>query len=391
MRVAFIVTHPVQYYVPLYRRLAARPDWTVRVFFTAHGGEATHDAGFGRTVAWDVPLRDGYDAEVLPNRAPRPGPDRFWGVRNHGLAARVLAWRPEAVVLTGYAYAAHLAVLWRLSAAGVPVVFRGDSHLLDRAADRRWPFKRMLLRRVYARCSRVLYVGAHNRRYFEACSVPPERLAFCPHSIDVARFAEPEPRLSDDALAWRRELGVPDDALLLLFAGKFEPKKAPVELMKTVAAIDDPRLMQLLVGNGELDDAVARFAAAQPTRFRVLPFQNQSRMPMVYRMGDLFVLPSLRDETWGLAVNEALASGRPVLVSDHVGGAPDLVQQAANGFVFPAGDWHRCAEILRDALASPARLIPMRTAARAGAAAFDIAASETALVAALEPLRRAAR
>jgi len=391
MRVAFIVTHPVQYYVPLYRRLAARPDWNVRVFFSAHGGGATPDAGFGQTVTWDVPLLDGYDSEVVPNVARHPGTDHFWGVRNRDLAVRVLNWRPDAVVLTGYAYASHLAALWQISAAGVPVVFRGDSHLLDRTADRLWPLKRPLLGRIFGRCARVLYVGRHNRQYFEACGVPAERLAFCPHSIDVARFAEPETRLSDEALAWRRELGVPDDTLLLLFAGKLEAKKAPIELMETVANIADPRLMLLLAGNGALASEVGRRASAHPTRFRVLPFQNQSRMPMLYRMGDLFVLPSLRDETWGLAVNEALACGRPVLVTDHVGCAPDLVQQPANGFVFPAGDWRRCAEILRDTLAAPERLVRMRPAARAGATAFDAAASEAMLVAALEPLRRPSR
>ena len=85
--------------------------------------------------------------------------------------------------------------------------------------------------------------------------------------------------------------------------------------------------MLVLVGAGELHAEIDRIAAAHPQRFRVLPFQNQSRMPIVYRLGDLVVLFSGYGETWGLAVNEALACGRPVLVSDRVGCAADVVDR----------------------------------------------------------------
>lgn len=382
LRVAFIVTHPVQYYVPLYRRLAARPGFAVRVFFTWHGGDATHDPEFGRTVAWDVPLRDGYDVEVVPNTARDPGSHRFGGIRNPGLAARVLAWRPDAVVLTGYAYASHLAALWKLSRAGVPVLFRGDSHLLGRGQDRWWFAKRLLLRAVYARCAKVLWVGTHNRRYFEACGVPAGKLAPCPHTIDTARFLEPDAAHEAAARAWRRELGIADDACVVLFAGKFSAVKRPLEFIDAALAADDPRLVLVLAGDGPLRADVERRAAAAPGRVRVLPFQNQSRMPVVYRLGDLVALPSA-GETWGLAVNEALACGRPVLVSDRVGCAADLVREGANGFVFPHADWARCTKLLREAAAAPERLAALRTQARAGAAAFDTVAAESALVAAL--------
>lgn len=385
MRLAFIVSHPVQYYVPLYRRLAARTGFSVRVFFTWHGGEAAEkDREFDREIAWDVPLRDGYDAEVVPNTSSEPGTHRFGGLKNPTLAARILAWKPDAVVLTGYAYHSHLGALRKLSRAGVPVLFRGDSHLLGRERDRGWFVKRRLLRWVYGHCARVLVVGTHNRRYFEACGVPAEKLAPCPHSIDTARFLEPDTALETEARTWRRELGIADDAVVALFAGKFSAVKRPLEWLTAALAVDDPRLVLVLAGDGPLRSEVEALAAKHPTRVRVLPFQNQSRMPVVYRLGDLVALPSA-SETWGLAVNEALASGRPVLVSDRVGCAPDLIREDRNGFVFPWQDWTRVTSLLRELVAQPDRLRAMRTEARAGAAVFDTAACETALVAALEP------
>lgn len=387
-RIAFVNTHPVQYYAPLHRALAARPGWTVRVFFTWHGGAlAMPDAGFRRAIAWDLPLTEGYESETVPNVVARdPGPHRRGGLRNPTLLSRVRAWRPDAVVVTGNAYPSHRTLLRRLPKMGIPVLFRGDSHLLDRAEDRWWWLKRLGLQWTYRRVALALYVGAHNRHYFAACGVPPERLAHCPHSIDTARFLAPEPALSDEARAWRRSLEIADDRLTLLFAGKFEPKKAPLELMETVARLPAGQCVLLLVGNGELDGQVTRRAAADPARFRVLPFQNQSRMPAVYRLGDAFILPSLRAETWGLAVNEALASGRPAIVSDRVGCAPDLIEEGVNGHVFPAGEWPRLLELLAPAARDRGRLAPLGRTARERAPGFDTGVALQALLAAFARL-----
>jgi glycosyltransferase involved in cell wall biosynthesis len=66
-----------------------------------------------------------------------------------------------------------------------------------------------------------------------------------------------------------------------------------------------------------------------------MPFHNQSEMPLLYQMSDVFVLPSKGPgETWGLAVNEAMASGCAIIVSDKAGCASDIVKNNVNGFVF---------------------------------------------------------
>jgi glycosyltransferase involved in cell wall biosynthesis len=180
------------------------------------------------------------------------------------------------------------------------------------------------LRRVFSWPTAFLYVGSANRTYFEAFGVQPNRLFACPHFIDVARFAEPAEILDQEAAYWREQLHIRDDCPVLLFAGKFERKKRPVELMRAVLANARPDIVLILVGGGELANEVNEIATVNPDRFRVLPFQNQSRMSVVYRLGDLFILPSAFNETWGLAVNEAIASGRPALISDRVGCASDL-------------------------------------------------------------------
>lgn len=354
----------------------------VKVFFTWHGGtDAVHDAGFGRKFAWDTALTEGYEWELAPNTARDPGTHHFWGLRNPGLAARVLAWRPDAIHLTGYAWCSHLLALRSWAAQRVPVLFRGDSHLLDGQRGFRAWLKGLVLRQVFRWPRAFLCVGQANRRYYEAFGVPSEKLFPCPHSVEVERFAEPDAEHEAAARDWRRELGVAADQRVLLFAGKFEPKKRPVALMEAFLREAPPGWLLLMLGDGALGDQVRQLARQHSERFRVLPFQNQSRMPVVYRLGDLFVLPSAYAETWGLAVNEALACGRPVLVSDRVGCAEDVVRPQFNGRVFRHDDWRDFGVALRELDLIIQRM--NRSHLRHEARLFDIAATETTLLAAL--------
>src|SRR5262249_19555762 len=219
--------------------------------------------------------------------------------------------------------------------------------------------------------------GAANRNYYEAFGIGADRLLACPHSIDVARFAEPSAVLERQAAEWRRQLGIQGDRFVLVYAGKFENKKEPVKLMHAVRDLGDPSLVLVMVGGGESQGKIDALAKEYPEHFLVLPFQNQTRMPLAYRLGDLFVLPSAYGETWGLAVNEAMASGRPVLVSDRVGCARDLVD-ASSGQVFYCADPLSLEGALVDMARDRDRLAQMGRVAAERAWSFDIGCTEEA-------------
>lgn len=384
-RLAIIVSHPIQYFVPLYSRLGQRDDIALKIFFTWHDGKRpVLDRGFARDVAWDIPLTDGFCHELVPNVSRDPGTHRFSGLRNPSLLDRVTAWRPDAAIVHGWAWQSHLLALRGLHAAGVATFFRGDSHLLDETnGGLRWHMKRSLLRRVFQWPTGFLVTGSANQAYYEAFGVPRHRLRHCPHSVDVARFAEPAAALEAEAARWRLELGIKDDAMVVLFAGKFEPRKRPVELARAVLALERSDVVALFVGGGELQPELDALAAAYRDRMKLLPFQNQTRMPIVYRLGDVFVLPSAFGESWGLAVNEALAAARPVLVSDRVGCAADVIDPAC-GRVFRANDLAAMRQALAEMTGERGRLSEMRGAAAKRAWQFDIASTERALVAALD-------
>lgn len=386
-RIAIVVSHPIQYFAPLYRRLARRADVEIKVFFTWHAGDApVEDRGFGQFVAWDIPLTDGYEFEAVRNVAAEPGTHRFFGLRNPDLLDRVMLWQPDVVHITGWAWFSHLRLLHALHRRRIGTLFFGDSHLLDgNTAGPRWWFKAAALRQVYSWPTGVLVPGFANRAYCERFGVPPERLYRCPHSIDVGRFAAPQADVADEAARWRLKLQIDPDRKVLLYAGKFEPKKRPVELMRAVSQLRDRDVILVLVGGGVLQGEIDALAATEPSRFRVLPFQNQSRMPVVYRLGDVFVLPSGYGESWGLAVNEALACSTPVLVSNRVGCAADVVASTC-GRIFGWNDWADFKKAATDMLDDRAGLAEMRRGAAARAQLFDVAVTESALLDAVNKL-----
>src|SRR5450755_3255163 len=385
IRVAFIVSHAIQYYCPLYQRLAKRADIAIKVFFTWHSGATqVKDVAFGIPLKWDIPLTEGYDFEVVPNVSSDQGTQHFWGLNNPTLVDRVSAWQPDVVHVTGWAWRSHLLAMRAFHKRGIPVLFRGDSNLIRRTQHGpAWWAKHAVLSRVFAWPTLFLVVGKANWAYYEAFGVRPDRLLLCPHSIDVNRFAEPHEVLEEEARRWRQQLGIAPDRCVLLFAGKFSPNKRPIELMRAVRASTDRRLLLVMVGSGKLNAEVKAIANADPDRFRVLPFQNQSRMPVVYRLGDLFVLPSGGPgETWGLAVNEALACGRPVLISDEVGCAADVVDSSC-GRVFSWAKPSSLAANLHDLTCDLPSLVKMRGPATKRAWCFDIERSDAILLSSL--------
>jgi len=364
-RVAIVLSHPTQYYSPWFAWLRAHTALEFRVFYLwKFGVTAQRDPQFQATFKWDVDLLTGYDSEFVPNVARDPGTHRFGGLRNPALTARLAAWRPTAILFFGYKSSSHLrGMLWaRLH--GVPLLFRGDSHLLGRGTPR--PAARLALRLLYAQFAALLPVGAANRDYFTVLGVPEEKLFFAPHAVNRQLFDATAPAHRAGAAALRAELGLAASTRVVLFAGKFVPAKQPRELLAAFLALHPRHAALVFVGDGEEKPALLQLAQdAPPGTVHFLPFANQSEMPARYLAADIFVLPSRGCyETWGLAVNEAMHLGVPCLVSDRVGCQRDLVTDGVTGWVFRADEPADLRDRLAAALAADLSAFKPRVAAR---------------------------
>lgn len=350
LKLAIVSTHPIQYYAPVFRALSRSARVQPRVFFTWSQTEngPVFDPGFGIRFEWDIPLRDGYDHVFVHNVSKEPGTSHFRGIQNPTLNREIAAWGADALLVYGWRLHSHLAAM-RHFKGRIPVLFRGDSTLLDTRTSWRALARKACLRWVYSHVDAVIAVGENNRDYYLWSGVSSQRITIAPHSVDTGRFQDADGQFTRRAAAWRADLGISADTPVVLFAAKFIPRKQPLLLIEAFERLQSSTAHLILVGNGEMEHALQDRARTMPN-VHFLPFQNQTAMPVVYRLGDVYVLPSNNDETWGLALNEAMASGRAVIASSKVGGARDLIVPSRTGWIFESGNVEALSATLSRAL-----------------------------------------
>ncbi|BAY92042.1 MULTISPECIES: glycosyltransferase family 4 protein [unclassified Tolypothrix] len=356
-KLAIITSHPIQYYAPWFRYLTNNANLAIKVFYLWDFGITQQvDAGFHKALQWDIPLLTGYEYEFVANVSSNPGTHHFWGLQNPALSSQVSAYHPDAVLLMVYNYASIYRFLGQWDTRQIPLIFRGDSHRLIPSHGIKAVIRRQIISQIYRRFAVCLYVGKANYDYFQYHNVPSNKLLFSPHAVDSDRFLSQAETAKQQAIAWKQEIGIPQDHAVILFAGKFEAKKRPVDLLQAFLQAKLDRVSLLFVGDGNLEKELKSQALGQENIYFV-PFQNQSLMPRTYAIADLVVLPSYGNyETWGLAINEAMCLSRPVIVSTHVGCAQDLVHPGKNGLIFPAGDVSALAQSLQEAFSDRQRL-----------------------------------
>lgn len=333
MRLAVVTSHPVQYNAPIFKLLSARGKVQIKVFYTWSQTEkgGVYDPGFAKKVEWDIPLLDGYDYEFVENVSKYPGSHHFKGIINPSLNKEIESWQPDALLVFGWSFVSHLKCL-RYFHKKVPILFRGDSTLLNEQTGFRKILRRIFLVWVYGKVDYAMVVGTNNQNYYLKHGLKKKQLWFTPHAIDNSRFSGKKDIYSTAAQEWRKKLSIATDDLVFLYAGKLEPVKNPELLIEAFAQARQPKVHLIMVGNGVKEKEI-KHKYAEVENLHFIDFQNQSKMPVIYHLCNVFVLPS-RSETWGLAINEAMACNRAVLVSNKCGAAIDLVKNGVNGYIF---------------------------------------------------------
>jgi glycosyltransferase involved in cell wall biosynthesis len=267
----------------------------------------------------------------------------------------------RAVWVQGWQVLAYWQAVWAAKRAGCQVWLRAESNDLAPVAWWKRPAKQFLLGQLFDRIDRFLYIGNANRRLYKGFGVAEERLLPAPYAIDNDRFATQATTLRPKRSELRRGWGIRDDAYCVMFCGKFIEKKRPLDLVAAAHAAlrHIPNLHLLFVGSGELDgklraECEVAFDAETTGCGKGMPspggrprasfagFLNQTEISRAYVAADCLVLPSDYTETWGLVVNEAMASCLPCIISDRCGSAEDLGGIAQN-CVFRFGDVNQLA------------------------------------------------
>ncbi len=340
---AVLTSHPIQYQAPLFMKLAEHPNLDLIVYFESdHGAEgAAYDKGFGRKVKWDIPLLEGYRHVFLGSP--------------FGIVGKLRRRNFDAILVYGWNSFFRWVVFAAAFLTRTPVFLIGESPLNQELQKRgiKQIIKSLVLKFLFRRVSAFLYIGSENKKFYKHYGVPEDKLFFTPYAVDNERFINEARRLETQKKELKKWVDIVPEQIVVLFVGKLIGKKKPFDLLKAFELLTTHYPLStttalVFVGDGVLRSELGRCAKERNLRnVHFFGFKNQTELPRYYAMADIFVLPSGAGESWGLAVNEAMCFGLPIIVSDIVGCGPDLVKENENGFVFPVGDIDALADYLR--------------------------------------------
>lgn len=348
IRLAYVVSHPIQYQAELLRRVAADPEIDLTVLFCSDFSlRAYRDSGFGVAVSWDIPLTEGYRHQVLrrwrETTDPRPLAPISRGFLR-ALSRGVDGHSFDAVWTHGYNTVNTMHAILTANALGIPVLVRAESWLNDRERSPvKLRIKRAFFDMLRPLITAVLPIGTRNAEYWAHYFGESFPSFLVPYAVNNDFFAAGLAQAAPAQPSLRAELGLDPGRPVILFASKLQERKHCNHLLEAYLQMLDgadpahaPYLV--VVGDGEqVPQLKQRVADTGATTVRFAGFRNQRELPGFFGLATVFVLPS-RHEAWGLIVNEAMACSLPVIVSDEVGCAVDLVRDGVNGYIFPAGD-----------------------------------------------------
>ncbi len=363
VRVAYLVSHPIQYQAPLLRRISREEDIELVVFFGSNFSVQEYvDKGFGVDVKWDVSLVDGYRHEFLPAiwDKRRTGPT---SQLSHGIFNRLRRGFGgegfDVLWVHGYSTLNALQGMVAAKSLGIPVLLRAESRVsLTHGGALKRGMKRLFFFGIKQLVDGVLPIGTLNAAYWTHYLGEDVRRSLMPYAVDNLYFQSRCQKAVAGRDNLRRGLDLDPSRPVILFASKLQKRKRCEDLLEAYLNLSSgvgagPHPYLVIVGDGEERAALEkRVSQSGSTGVRFCGFRNQSELPTFFDLATVFVLPSER-EPWGLIVNEVMNAGRAVIVSDDVGCQPDLVEEGIEGCVFPAGDVGALTDALRRVLATP--------------------------------------
>lgn len=339
-RLIFLTPEPTQHASPWYRYVSrAEFNLSVLVVYT-EGLEVSRDPEIERVPGWDLPLLEGYEYQVLPGPVFRRL-SHLW---------RALRGRPAVVFLPG----------WRGLVPWITVVFsiflrhktivECDATSWQPRGKLRATIRKILVGRILGTLvGSFAAPGTLTREHLAELGVDRSKVCWLPYPVDIEWFEDASATFRPQAESLRSNIGVTSkNPIVLLGVLKFVDREGAIDLLQAFGRVADRCLNAwlILVGAGE-QEAKLRVLALEKGRGRTLfaGYHPYSALPRFYALADCFVHPAL-DEPWGISVLEAAACGLPIVATDRVGAAADLLFDRINGFRYSAGDVGRLADLL---------------------------------------------
>lgn len=349
LKLAILNTHPIQYFAPLYEELAKQENIDLTVLYCSKWGvEEYVDPQFKTSFKWDIPLLDGYNYKFLKNIRKTQNVNKFFNLINLEIISELYRNKYDVLWLNGHNNLTNIIAVITAKIFGIKLLMRAETQLNIEIT----PFKKFIRKPVmklfYKLFNGFLFIGTRNREYYEYLGITDNKLFFVPYTVNneffISKVIAAQKRINELKIRFNLNNG----NLNILYASKLIRRKNPLDLLKAFQIIKGKfkSVNLLFVGTGDQESTLKGFINQNNIKdVYFLGFLNQSELPEAFALSDVFVLPSI-NETWGLVINEAMCAGLPIITTDVVGAASDLVKEGINGFTYKAGDVNQLADKL---------------------------------------------
>jgi glycosyltransferase involved in cell wall biosynthesis len=345
LKVFYIASHPVQYHVGIYRELAKVDRIVFKVIYQDDVGlRPRYEKEFKHDIQWDIDLLSGYKKEFMKNYSFNPM-NGFFSRVNFGLFDKILFKQPDVIIFTGYVTLSDWLILFLAKSFKVKLIWRGEAVLkgYENSKLLKYRFKKIILKYFFKLCDAIMFSCKGNKEYLKFYGVEEEKLFFIPCAVDNCFFKNEKKKYISEKTKIKAELKIEQNDLVILFSARFTTRKRPFDLLKALKKIDNSNLTILFVGDGLDRKKMEHFAKNNNIKAIFTGFMNQTEISKYYTISDIGVVISDYDPS-PKSMNEIMNFELPIIVTNVVGTAYDLIEDEINGFIVNVGDIESIAE-----------------------------------------------
>jgi len=338
LKLYYFAPHPVQYHMGIYQELSKLDNIDFKVIYEDNiGVKPVYVKEFKKEIKWDIDLLDGYPFEFMKNFSFN-SMGGFFSRVNFGLFKKFFKYNPDIIIFAGYVTFSDWLVLFLSKLTSTKIIFRGEVTLRgNEGKSFKSKLKEKFLRWWIKRCDVVMYSCSGNKEYWKYYGVSEDKMLPIPCAVDNDFFRNEREKYIGKENDIKKELEITEDDLVILFSARFTTRKKPLDLLKAIKSIEHSDITVLFVGDGPERKNMEKFVKENNLKAKFVGFKNLAEIPKYYSIADIDIVISDYDPS-PKAMNEAMNFELPIIVTDIVGTAYDLVKDGENGFIVNVGD-----------------------------------------------------